>query len=70
MKQLRTDAGRVFTSSEYISDWEQHGVKVSFASPRHQEMNGIAERSWGTIKNIDFAMCVHARVGYEFMSLA
>ena len=70
VKQLRTDAGTAFTSSEFISDCEQHGVKVSFAAPRHQEMNGIAERAWGTIKNIAFAHCVHARVGYEFMTLA
>ena len=66
MKQLRTDTGTAFTSSEFISGCEQHGVKVSFAAPRYQEMNGIAERSWGTIKNITFALCVCA----SFMSLA
>ena len=45
VKQLRTDAGTAFASSEFISDCEQHGVKVSFAAPRHQEMNGIAEHA-------------------------
>ena len=70
VNQVHADAGNAFKSAEFISDCEQHGIKVTFAPPRHQEMNGICERAWQSIRNIAFASLVHARVGYEYLSFA
>ena len=58
--KIHTDAGSAFKSAEFISDCEQHGIKVTFAAPRHQEMNGICERTWANIRNIPFSFLVHA----------
>ena len=41
--RIYTDAGSAFKSTEFISDCEQHGIKVTFAVPCHQEMNGTCE---------------------------
>ena len=68
--QVHADAGSAFTSKEFIQDCESHGIQVSFAAPRHQEMNGICERTWANIRNIAFSFLVHARVGFEFYALA
>ena len=68
--RVHADAGTAFRSEEFISDCEQHGIKVSFAAPRHQEMNGICERAWASVRNIAFSFLVHARVGFEYYSLA
>ena len=46
---------------------EQHEIKVTFAAPHHQEMNGICERAWQSICNIAFAPLVHARMGYAYL---
>ena len=70
VNNVHTDAGSAFKSAEFISDCEQHGIKVTFAAPRHQEMNGICEQAWQSIRNIAFASLVHARVGYEYLSFA
>ena len=70
LKHIRTDAGTYFTSEDFIADCEEHGIKLTFAAPRHQEMNGICERAWGIIRAMAFSFLVHARVGFEFFSLA
>ena len=54
--KVHTDAGSAFKSAEFISDCEQHGIKVTFAAPRHQEMNGICEQAWQSICNIALAL--------------
>ena len=47
VNKVHTDTGSAFKSAEFIS--EQHGIKVTFAAPCHQEMNGICERAWQSI---------------------
>ena len=42
--KVHADAGSAFKSAEFTSDCEQYGIKITFAAPRHQEMNGICER--------------------------
>ena len=37
---IHIDADSAFKSAEFISDYE-HGVRVTFTVPHHQEMNGI-----------------------------
>ena len=45
-------------------------INFSHAAPRHQEMNGLAERSWESIRELAFSMMVHAHVGDEFYDFA
>ena len=68
VNKVHTDAGSTFRSAEFICDCEQHGIKVTFAAPCHQEINGICERAWQSIRNIAFAFLVHTCVGYEYLS--
>ena len=42
---VHADAGTALNLLN-LCDCEQHGIKVTFAAPRHQEMNGICERAW------------------------
>ena len=68
--KIHADAGSAFKSAEFTSDCEQHGIKITFAAPCHQEINGICEQSWQSIRDIAFAFMVHARVGYEYLTFA
>ena len=70
VQQIHTDAGSAFKSDEFTQDCEEYGIKVTFASPRHQEMNGICKCAWANIRNIAFSFLVHARVGFEYYALA
>ena len=70
LKTIRTDAGSGFTSKEFQDMCNERGIKFSFAAPRHQEMNGLAERSWRSIRDLAFAMMNHAHVGDEFFDFA
>ena len=45
VENVHPDAGTAFKSSEFVSDCEQHGIKVTFAPPCHQEMNGICDQA-------------------------
>ena len=65
-----TDAGTAFKSDEFVSDCEQHGIKVTFAALHHQEMNGMCECAWASVCNIAYAFLVHACVSFEYYSLA
>ena len=55
LTQVHADAGSAFTSKEFLQDCQDHQIKVSLAAPRHQEMNGICERTWQNIHNIAFS---------------
>ena len=67
---VRTDADPVFVSQEFITACEEQHIKFSHAAPRHQEMNGLAERTWQSLRELAFSMMVHAQVGDEFYDYA
>ena len=69
LKKVRTDAGSGFTSKEFQDMCNLRGIRFSFAAPRHQETNGLAERSWRSIRDLAFAMMNHALVGDELSAL-
>ena len=60
---IRSDADPVFMSDELTTACNKQGINLTHASPRHQEMNGLTERTWQTIREIAFSMMVHAHVG-------
>ena len=70
LKGIRTDADPVFTSEELKEECNTKRIHLSHASPRHQEMNGLAERTWQSVRELAFSMMVHAHVGDEFYGFA
>ena len=70
LSRVRTDADPSFTSEEFLEGCALHHIRLSHAAPRHQEMNGLAERNWQSIRELAFSMMVHAHVGDEFYDFA
>jgi transposase InsO family protein len=46
IEKIKSDAGTEFTSQEFKQFCAENRVAVSFASPKHQEGNHFAERTW------------------------
>jgi transposase InsO family protein len=66
INEIHADAGTYFTSEE-LTEWlKSHQIKVVIAAPKHQEMNGLAERLWQTARIMAFKMMTHARLGLPF----
>ena len=70
LQNVRSDAVTVFASKEFIEACEEQHIKFSHAAPRHQEMNGLAERTWQSLRELAFSMMRHAQVGDEFYDYA
>ena len=70
LQNVRSDAGTAFTSKEFIEACEEQHIRFSHAAPRHQEMNGLAERTWQSLRELAFSMMTHAQVGDEFYNYA
>jgi hypothetical protein len=69
-QHVRADAGSQFASQEFVELCNRNNIRVSVASPKHQEMNGLCERTWQSLQNLAFAAMNHARVGEEFGDMA
>ena len=63
---IRTDAGTAFTSSKFVSECSDLGIKVEAAAPEHQEMNGICEAKWREVHNTANILLNNARLGGAF----
>jgi hypothetical protein len=70
LQHIRADAGAQFTSAEFLQACHDEGINVSLAAPKHQEMNGLCERTWQSIHNLAFSFMNYTRVGEEFGSMA
>ena len=70
LSSIRSDADTVFMSEELQTACNKRGINLTHPSLRHQEMNGLTERTWQTIREIAFSMMVHAHVGDEFYDFA
>ena len=70
MIHFRADAGSQFASAEFRAECLEQGINVTLAAPKHQEMNGICERTWQSLRNLAFAFMNHARVCDEFGDMA
>ena len=69
--KFQADAGSQFDSADFRKTCiEKLGIDVSLAAPKHQEMNGICERTWQSLRNLAFSFLNHARVGNEFGDMA
>ena len=68
---LRADAAKSHFAKELTESLlTEHRIKGTFATPRHQEQNGICERAWESVREIAFKMMVHAHVPDEFVDFA
>jgi hypothetical protein len=70
LQHIRADAGPQFTSAEFIQACHDEGINISLAAPKHQEMNGICERTWQSLRNLAFSSMNYTRVGKEFGGMA
>ena len=43
LERILADAGTQFTSTEFKEECQTHGVRLTLAAPKHQEMNGQVE---------------------------
>jgi hypothetical protein len=60
LQHIRADAGAQFTSAEFIQACHDEGINISLAAPKHQEMNGICERTWQSLRNLAFSSMNYA----------
>ena len=71
LRLIQADAGTQFDSDEFRSECMLNaGIFVYLAAPKHQETNGLCERTWQSVRNLAFSFMNHARVGEEFGGLA
>ena len=70
LKKLRGDADETYFSDKFVATLREHRINGTFAAPRHQEQNGICERTWQSIRDIAFKTMVSAHVGDEFYDFA
>ena len=64
---IRADAGSQFTSEEFRVYCSENNFIFSLASPDHQEMNGISESTWKSVKQLAHSLQVQGRVGENFL---
>jgi hypothetical protein len=61
-EKIKSDAGTEFTSLEFEQFCTDKRIAVSFASPKHQEGNHFAERTWQSLRKLAQCMLVYARL--------
>jgi hypothetical protein len=67
---VRADAGTQFSGRIFRNRCNKANIKVSLAAPKHQEMNGLCERTWQSLRQRAFSFMNYARVSEEFGDMA
>ena len=49
LERISADVGTQFTSTEFKDECQIHGVRLTLAASKHQEMNGQVEVNWRTV---------------------
>ena len=70
LERISADAGMQFTSTDFKEECQTCGVCLMLAAPEHQEMNGQVEVTWRTLRTVEHALMVHARVPEVYVHLA
>ena len=66
-EELYVDAGPQLNSQELMNWCVSQNIRLISAAPHHQEMNGMVERQWQSIRKMAFAMCNQAHIGWAFL---
>ncbi|MFN9942093.1 MAG: hypothetical protein ACK56I_21730, partial [bacterium] len=66
VEEIRTDAGCQFDSNRFETWCKSLSIQPSKAGPHHQEQNGVAERTWQSVRTLAYSMMLHARVDVPF----
>jgi hypothetical protein len=64
------DADSQFVTDAFKTFCTGLRIMVEIAAPKHQEMNGIVESAWRTIRLLARALMIHGRVSHAFQDFA
>ena len=70
LERIARDAGTQFTSTAFKYECQTRKVRLTLASPEHQEMNGQVEVTWRTLRTFAHFLMVHARVPEVYIHFA
>ena len=62
LERISEDAGTQFTLTESKEECQNRGVRLTLATPEHQEMNVQVEVAWRKLFTVAHSLMVHARV--------
>ena len=62
LERISAYAGTQFTSTEFKEECQTRRVRLTLATPEHQDMNGQVEVTWRTLRKKAHTLMVHARV--------
>ena len=60
LERISADAGTQFTLTEFKDECQSRRVRLTLVAPEHQEMNGLVEVTWRTLRAIAHSLMVHA----------
>ena len=69
-ERIQTDTGTQFTSKDFQEGLSVCGVRISLASPDHQEKNGKFEGTCRKLQTITHSIMVHAWVSEKYINFA
>ena len=71
LERILADTGTQFTPTEFKDEYQTRGVRLTLASPEHQEMKVQVEVTWRTLHTVSHSLMVHARVpeAYDHFAL-
>ena len=67
---ISADAGTQFTLTEFKDKCQNRRVRLTLASPEHQENNGQVEVTCKTLRTVAHSLMVHARVPEVYVHFA
>jgi len=70
IRQLRSDGGGEYFSTEFNSFLDEHGIQRQTTCAYTPQQNGVAERMNRTLKDLARAMLHHKGIAYEFWAEA
>ena len=70
INKVWANAGPQFKSGKLKQLCIQNKIRLTLATPKHQEQNAYAKQSWQSIQLLAFAMMVHGQVSKVYTSLA
>ena len=61
-QRIQTDFGSVFTSIKLMNFCRNNSITITYAAPKHLEMNLILKQTWQSICHIKITLIVHVPI--------